>query len=135
GAYPAAQPGAYPAPQPGAYPATAAPPPGYPVYAASPYAPPPPGYAYAPALRVPDSVPYEGGPIPAGYHVESRPRRGLLIGGAVILGVPYVLGLSIASGEDFPNRTGWLVVPGVGPWITLATRHRAGCGGSDSCTG
>src|SRR5205823_3889287 len=66
---------------------------------------------------------------------ESRPRRGLLIGGAVILGVPYVLGLSIASGEDFPNRTGWLVVPGVGPWITLATRHRAGCGGSDSCTG
>ena len=124
---------AQPAP---AAPASAAPP-AYPGYPAPAYAPPPPGYMYAPApvLRAPDNVPYEGGPIPAGYHLEDRPRRGLVIGGAVILGVPYVLGLSIASGQDFPNKTSWLVVPGLGPWITLAARHRSGCAVSDSCSG
>ena len=124
-----------PAAAAGAYAATA--PPAYPGYPAPSYAPPPPGYTYAPppTLRVPDNVSYEGGPIPAGYHLESRPRRGLVIGGAIVLGVPYVLGLSIASGQDFPNKTGWLVVPGIGPWITLAARHRSGCNSSDLCTG
>jgi hypothetical protein len=38
------------------------------------------------------------------------------------MGVPYALGLSFAGGDNFPNSTGWLVIPGVGPWITLATR-------------
>ena len=106
----------------------APPPPGY------TYAPPPPGYAYAyPAppgyayvapsrLRAPESVPYNGGPVPAGYHVEERTRRGLVIGGAVTLGVPWVLGLTIASGYDFSNQSGWLVVPALGPWLTIATR-------------
>jgi hypothetical protein len=69
-------------------------------------------------------VPYEGGPVPSGYHVESRPRRGLLIAGPIILGVPYVIGLSVAGGENFPNSSGWLVVPGIGPWLTLAARHK-----------
>jgi hypothetical protein len=118
---PPAPPGA--APPPVAYPP---PPPGY-AYAPA-YPPPPPGYAYAypSASRPPKSVPYEGGPVPAGYHVEDRSRRGLVISGAVILGVPYALGLSIASIGNFPNSTGWLVVPGLGPWITLAARHRSG---------
>ena len=96
----------------------APPPPGY-AYAY----PPPPGYAYAPArVRVPDSIPYTGGPVPAGYHVEEHTRRGLVIGGAVTLGVPWVLGVTIASGYDFSNESGWLVIPALGPWLTLATR-------------
>ena len=60
--------------------------------------------------------------MPAGYHVEDRPRRGLIIGGALTLGIPWALGLAFASGSNFPNETGWLVVPALGPWITLATR-------------
>lgn len=129
------------APAPAAYPPAAAPAPtyaGYPPPAA--YPPPPPGYAYAAPgyagyptrLRAPDSVPYEGGPVPAGYHVEERPRRGLLIGGPIILGVPYVLGLAVASGGNFPNSTGWLVVPGIGPWLTLGLRHKSSSTCSDS---
>jgi hypothetical protein len=123
------------APPPAAYPPAAAPAPGYPPPAG--YPAPPPGYAYAtpgygPRLRAPDSVPYDGGPVPAGYHVEERPRRGLLIGGPIILGVPYVLGLAVASGGNFPNSTGWLVVPGIGPWLTLALRHKSSTTCSDS---
>jgi len=68
--------------------------------------------------------------VPAGFHVEERPRRGLLIAGPVILGVPYVLGLTVASSENFPNSTGWLAVPALGPWITLAARHRS----NSTCT-
>lgn len=124
-----------PAAPPGAAPAPAGyPPAGYPAYPPAAYPPPPPGYAYAypTALRPPESIPYEGGPVPAGYHVEDRPRRGMLIAGPVILGVPYVLGLTVASSENFPNSTGWLVVPALGPWITLAARHRSGLCTSDT---
>jgi hypothetical protein len=122
---PPAPPGA--TPPPGAYP-----PSGYPAYPQpGAYPPPPPGYAYAypAAPRAPESIPYDGGPVPAGYHVEERPRRGMLIAGPIVLGVPYVLGLTVASSENFPNSTGWLAVPALGPWITLAARHRSG-----SCT-
>jgi hypothetical protein len=128
------------APAPAAYPPAAAPAPGYPPPPAG-YPAPPPGYAYAAPgyaaypttrLRAPDSVPYDGGPVPAGYHIEERPRRGLLIGGPIILGVPYVLGLAVASGGNFPNSTGWLLVPGIGPWITLAARHKSSSTCSDS---
>jgi hypothetical protein len=131
---PPAPPGA--APPPGAYP-----PPGYPAYPPpAAYPPPPPGYAYAypTAPRPPESVAYEGGPVPAGYHVEERPRRGMLIAGPLILGIPYVLGLTVASSENFPNSTGWLAVPALGPWITLAARHRSGTcnsfNGTSACT-
>jgi hypothetical protein len=77
-------------------------------------------------MRMPDSAPYTGGPVPSGYHVEERPRRGLVIAGTVVLAVPYGLGLAIAGGENFPNGSGWLIVPGIGPWLTLLTRNKSG---------
>jgi hypothetical protein len=56
-----------------------------------------------------------------------------LVAGPILLGVPYALGLSLAGGQSFPNSTGWLYVPGIGPWLALAARHKSGCGaGSDS---
>ena len=83
-------------------------------------------------MRAPDSVPYDGGPVPAGYHVEERPRRGLVITGTVLLAVPYGLGLAVAGGQNFPNSTGWLLLPGIGPWLTLLTRHKStSCSDSD----
>ncbi len=85
-------------------------------------------------MRVPESVPYSGGPVPPGYHVEMRQRRGLIITGALLTGVPWALGLSVASGQSFPNHTGWLVLPAIGPWLTLASRHDASCSSSsDDC--
>jgi len=126
---PSAPPPGQPAVAPQAAPPAAAAPPGY------TYAPPPPGYAYAypappgyapgyaaPSLRQPESAPYHGGPIPSGYHLEERPRRGLIIGGALTLGIPWMLGITIASTDDFSNQSGWLIVPALGPWITIATR-------------
>src|SRR6185369_16285824 len=112
----AAPPGYAPAPAPGYAPA---PPPGY-AYAY----PPPPGYAYSypKALRPPESASYNGGPVPQGYHLEERPRRGLIIGGALTLGIPWMLGITVASTDDFTNQSGWLIVPALGPWITIATR-------------
>jgi hypothetical protein len=83
-----------------------------------------------------DSAPYSGGPVPRGYHLEERPRHGLVTGGTVMLAVPYGLGLAIAGGQDFPNGSGWLIVPGIGPWLTLLARHKANCGTSsdfESC--
>jgi hypothetical protein len=65
--------------------------------------------------------------VPAGFHVEERPRKGLIIAGAVVLGVPWALGLTFTAGASpsFQNQTGWLVVPALGPWITLATRTKS----------
>lgn len=112
-------------------PLAALPPPGYaypppPGYA---YPPPPPGYGYPPPyayarpIRPPESVPYRGGPVPAGYHLEERRSRALIISGGLVLGIPWVLGASVVWGTNFPNHSGWLLVPALGPWLTLATRH------------
>jgi hypothetical protein len=106
-----------PPPAPGAYPPPTQYPPPYPY-----------GYpAYAPPPALPDqpkSLPYDGGEVRPGYHVEERVRRGPLIAGPIVFGVPYVLGLTIASEYDFRNQSGWLVVPVVGPFITAATRKK-----------
>ena len=122
-------PGAAPPPPPGyGYP----PPPGYGY-------PPPPGYGTYPPprlmLRAPESAPYEGGPVPAGYHVEERYRRGLIIGGSITMGVPWMLSVLAASAADFKNQSGWLVVPALGPWITMLARDKDRICSTDYQTG
>jgi hypothetical protein len=88
-----------------------------------------PGYVYPPgkcpeADPRPATLPFRPGrPAPQGYFLEEHVRRGPVIAGAIVLGVPYALGLSIAAGDNFSNQTGWLAVPALGPWITLATRE------------
>jgi hypothetical protein len=63
----------------------------------------------------------EGRPIPAGYHVETRPRKGLIISGAVIFGVPYLLSASVGASSTFdPDH--WLYAPVIGPFADLAAR-------------
>ncbi|MBI3202253.1 MAG: hypothetical protein HYZ29_11965 [Myxococcales bacterium] len=76
---------------------------------------------------------YEGGPIPAGHHIEGEPRLDLVIAGAGAFVFPYGLGVGFAAEADFPNQTGWLVVPVGGPFLTLATRD--GCHADESCVG
>jgi len=83
----------------------------------------------------PRTLPYtEGEPIPPGYVVESKVRKGMVIPGAILLGAPYVLGLSIAALTDFDNQSGWLAVPIAGPWITLAARRKCHDDSFGNCT-
>jgi hypothetical protein len=137
----------YPAPAPTqaapAQPAPAqpAPPPGYPP---SPYAPPqapPPGYPPAADAPVGWTAPgysnqyryqpmpmelryIENRPIPPGYHLESRPRKGLVVAGSIIFGVPYFLSLSVAASSKYdPDR--WLYAPLVGPFVDLGNRKES----------
>lgn len=130
---PAPAPGAAPAPAPAAAAPAAAP--GAPAGAPPPGAyayPPPPGYGYPPPvyapypppLRLNETAPYEGGPVPAGYHVEERARRGLIIGGSLTLGIPWLLSVTAASSTDFSNQSGWLIVPALGPWLTILMRDK-----------
>jgi len=126
---PVAQPQVAPVAQPQVAPAA---PPGYapapPGYAPAPAAPvyaqpgePPPGYA--PAWRAqPNEMRYvEGRPIPPGYHVETRAKKGLVISGSIIFGVPYLLSMSVAASSRYePDR--WLYAPVIGPFVNLATR-------------
>lgn len=143
---PVAAPAAAPAPAPVAAtpaPVAAAP---APVAAPSP-APlpvPPPGYMlvpagtnYAVAAAPPKEqdeseteLPYEEGqPIPAGYHLEEHVRRGLIIGGSIPLGIAWVFSAMGAVADDYNHKSGFLMVPGIGPWLMLA----AG-GASDDCS-
>jgi hypothetical protein len=63
----------------------------------------------------------EGRPIPAGYHLETRARKGLVVAGPIVFGVPYFLSLSVAASSRYsPDR--WLYAPVVGPFIDLASR-------------
>ena len=102
---------------------------------------PPPGYGYgvppSPMLG-PKKMDYEeGDPIPPGYHVETKVRKGLLIGGACTFGVMYLLSaLTAAAVEDVQNvsSTGSrddyipLYIPAAGPFVTIGTAHSSGVG-------
>jgi len=67
-------------------------------------------------------LPYEDGdPIPAGYRLVKRRRRGLIIAGAITTGVPWSFGVVAAVSNDFRDNTGLLLIPVIGPWAMLAT--------------
>jgi hypothetical protein len=109
--------------------------------AAAPQAlpPPPPGYVYVPASSVaekaekpaPELAYREGEPIPAGYRLEEKPIRGLVIAGYIVSAIPYGIGVMVATGSQFANRTEMLLVPYLGPWLTLGTRESSACSRSD----
>jgi hypothetical protein len=70
--------------------------------------------------------------------VEERPRTGLVIAGAIVVGVPYLIGVSAISADHGDNGTGWLWVPALGPWMALAERRRCTATDADGvseCTG
>lgn len=72
---------------------------------------------------MPAILPHRPGlPVPAGYHVESRAASGLVVAGALTLGVSYVVALGLALADDFDQGSGWLVVPVAGPWGGLGAR-------------
>jgi hypothetical protein len=115
---PPGYPPAYP-PQP----QQATPPPAYPPSTEAPPGWTAPGYAsqyrYQP---MPMELRYvEGRPIPPGYHPETRPRKGLVISGSIVFGIPYFLSLSVAASSKFsPDR--WLYAPIIGPFVDLGNR-------------
>lgn len=82
------------------------------------------------------SWPYRDGQIvPPGYHVEAKPDTTLLVLGSLDLGLGYGLGVAVAAEAKFANKSGYMLVPVAGPWITYAVRTPE-CPGSqenDNC--
>jgi hypothetical protein len=72
-----------------------------------------------------------GSPPPPGYHVEDRPRTGLVIAGSVVAGIPYFFSVMTAMAARNDNATGWLFLPVVGPWMTMGQRNY-GCNSVDN---
>lgn len=126
------------------YPAQGYPPPGYapapypPGYGAYPpgYGPPgyppnyaPPGYAPPPApprfTAPPPPARMDPDDPPPGYHTESRSRRGIVLGGALMLGIPYLISAGVGAAGITDHNRGIvpMLVPVVGPFITLETSH------------
>ncbi|MRG92259.1 hypothetical protein [Polyangium spumosum] len=133
--YPQGYPQGYP--PPGYPPPGYAPPPGYPQgYPPPGYPPPgygPNSYGYGPpGAELPATLPYEeGDPIRPGYRLESRIRKGLVIGGAVTFGVPWFFSAMIASiGSSVDRNAGtWpLYIPALGPFIAMGTLDSEGAG-------
>jgi hypothetical protein len=143
-------PGMTPAPQsppPGASPP---PPPGYPVnqgWGAPPSGVAPNGEFVAPLSQttqpyyVPQSVAlsgprfikdwHDGDPMPWGYHREERVRKGEIVSGAILFGVPYIIStLTASAGADLSNSgesnpVGWLYLPVLGPFIEISKSDSA----------
>src|SRR5688572_23483325 len=119
-----------PPPPPGYYP----PPPGY--YPPPPGHYPPPGYpvgAYPPGYPAPVYVPQQpyvtypayptAPPEPVEYEYRSEPRKGLVIAGAVLLGVGWIIPALIGATAlaDGNEELGPLLIPVAGPFITIGT--------------
>jgi hypothetical protein len=79
-------------------------------------------------------MPYEeGDPIPPGYRLESRVRRGAVIAGTILFATTYgvnLLAASIADGNE--DEELWLYVPGVGTWPLVGDCSDSG-GNDDGC--
>lgn len=103
-------------PPPAYYPGQ--PPPGY-------YQGQPPGYppGYVPTPVTSPAVPMDPEDPPDGYHTETRARSGLVVAGAVMLGVGYGISAAAAgaglSGGD--EELVPLFVPVIGPFWALDT--------------
>jgi hypothetical protein len=79
-----------------------------------------------PGMRPPPEYPYTAGDLlPEGYHIEDRPKRGLVTAGYLVTGIPWGLGLLVGAARRFNNEMHWLVLPVAGPWLTFAYRERA----------
>ena len=77
----------------------------------------------------------EGDPVPPGYHVEDKPRSGLVTGGLIMTLVPYSIGAFAAISAKFGNESTWLLAPVIGPWMTMGQRRYYDCprsGGGDT---
>lgn len=73
----------------------------------------------------------EGQPIPPGYRLETRMRRGLVIGGAVTFGSTYLLSAltaSVAVDAGGADEFGPLFIPVAGPFVTIGTAESEGTG-------
>lgn len=108
------------------------PPQGYPQY--------PPTYQQYPVAPTPYPPPgmwpryikdwEEGQPIPYGYHPEKRARKGLVIPGAVVFGVAYLLSTLVASEnhttyDGTTDRYTALWIPVIGPFIQMGSSSNA----------
>ena len=109
------------------------PPPGYgqqqPVYGQPTYGQPTYGQpAYAPYAPQPRRIrePFDpNATYPENARVYKRLRLGMLIPGAAVFAVSYALAATLAldEGLNIPNR---LVVPVVGPWISMGAADTSG---------
>ncbi len=85
---------------------------------------------------VPQAVPYQGGKIPVGASIESRPNYTLIATGLSIAGAAYAASVITSIAACPPQSTcsstsgaGWLYLPLVGPFITAAQKD-ASVGGA-----
>jgi hypothetical protein len=107
--------------------------PAAPVPYAYPGYPPPAYYPPAPPPIPPARISYvEGRPIPAGYHLDTQPRKGLVVTGAVLFGGMYVISASVA-GSSKHDGDSYLFVPVIGPFIDMSTRGSTNCASSAIC--
>jgi hypothetical protein len=84
----------------------------------------------------------ESASVPQGYMIRKEARPGLITAGTIVLLIPYSLSLvavssSSGSSDRESDHMGWLIVPALGPWLSLAQRNcssykyvedRDGCG-------
>jgi len=79
----------------------------------------------------PHAVPYEGGAIPENAYLERRPNLAFIGTGAGLFGASYlgalIYGLSTCSAQEACRQgSGFLYIPIVGPFITMATAPTTG---------
>jgi hypothetical protein len=69
----------------------------------------------------------DGDPIPYGYHREERVRKGMVITGPILFGVPYLYGTLLASASHDVDHDEFsaLYVPVLGPFIQMAKTDSA----------
>jgi hypothetical protein len=71
----------------------------------------------------------QGEPVPPGYHVEERTRRGAILAGALMAGITYAVNILIAGLAEGRQDYEWLYVPVIGGWVWMADQCNTNEGG------
>lgn len=91
-----------------------------------------------PPRELPRRLPYEQGQrIPDGYRLRTGMNEPLLITGIAVAGGGYAFGVMGAMDLGFEDNSGYLLIPLVGPWLTLAAGRdpQEPCDPKDVCQG
>jgi len=74
----------------------------------------------------------EGDPIPPGYHPAQRTRTGMVVGGAVMFGVPYLISALVGAGTADNGCCGAMFIPVVGPFVQMTQWHTSDASAVDT---
>lgn len=82
--------------------------------------PPPPAWTRCPMDTIRYTDPLSGQASCVPYREETVYSNAAIVAGSLLIGIPYLIGISVAASNEFSAPSGYHAIPIAGPWVHLA---------------